>query len=266
MDNKCFINEAFTYAINEYLSSKNLPESEKYNSFFAVVIRSLMTIYDELDILNPFYFNDETLLYTNMTKYGYGNVEIDELFKELQKYYDKENDDGFIFIEKRLVDMFIEKYKSMNLSEDEINKFRILLYSPKAQNPLMVSYNFLMANNPNEIIDYFEKQLEENVKVEPEPIKETLNLEAYEILKYSLEDIKNMSANELDDVNKKVYNYFDINSNAINKKYLLDKAVYDYNHPKSALSTGNGYVDILFILSIIATLVMVIFIITLIIL
>ena len=266
MDSKYFINEAFSFAVNEYLNSKNLPESEQYNSFFVVVIRSLMAIYDELDILNPFYFNDEQLLYTNLTKYGYGNVEIDELFKELQKYYEKENDDGFIFIEKRLVDMFIAKYKNMNLSEEEIDRFRKLLYSPKSPNPLIVSYNFLMSQNANEIIDYFEKMLAQNVKVEPELVKETLNLEAYEILKYSLEDIKNMSANELDDVNKKVYNYFDINANAINKKYLLDKAVYDYNHPKSALSTGNGYVDILFILSIIATLVMVIFIITLIIL
>ena len=266
MDNKYFVNEAFSYAVNEYLNSKNMPESENYNSFFAVVIRSLMAIYDELDILNPYYFNDEELLYTNLTKYGYGNVEIGELFKELQKYYEQENDDGFVFIEKRLVDMFIEKYKNMNLSESQIETFRSLIYGPHAQSPLMVSYNFLMTNNPNEILDYFEKKLAENVKVEPEPIKETLNLEAYEILKYSLEDIKNMSANELDSVNKKIYKYFDINANAINKKYLLDKAVYDYNHPKSALSTGNGYVDILFILSIIATLVMVIFIITLIIL
>lgn len=266
MDSKCFINEAFTFAINEYLNSKNSPESEQYNSFFVVVIRTLMAIYDELDILNPYYFNDESLLYTNLAKYGYGNVEIDELLKEMQKYYEKENDDGFIFIERRLVDMFIAKYKSMKLSEEEIDNFRYYLYSPQAKNPLMVSYNFLMAKDPNEIIDYYEKQLVANVRVEPEPVKETLNLEAYEILKYSLEDIKNMSANELNDVNKKVYSYFDINANAINKKYLLDKAVYDYNHPKAALSTGNGFVDILFILSIIATLAMVILIITMIIL
>ena len=266
MNGKCFINDAFTFAVNKYLNSKEMPESTDYNSFLVVVVRSLMAIYDELDILNPFYFNDENLLYSNLVKYGYGNVEIDELFKEIQKYYEKENDDGFIFIEKRLVDMFIQKYKSMNLSEEEIAKFRDLLYSPQSANPLLVSYNFLMAKDPNDIINYFEKKLEENVRIEPEPVKETLNLEAYEILKYSLEDIKNMSANELEDVNKKVYSYFDINANAINKKYLLDKAVYDYNHPKSALSTGNGYVDILFILSIIATLAMVIFIITLIVL
>ena len=266
MDNKCFINEAFTFAINKYIDSKNFVESEDYNSFFVVVMRTLMAVYDELDILNPFYFNDEKLLIDNITKYGYGSVEVDEFLKALQAYYEKETDDGFVFIQKRLIDMFIEKYKSMKISDDEINNFKNLLYSPKANSPLIVSYNFLMAKNPNEIIQYFEQKLAENEKVEPQKVKETLNLEAYEILRYSLEDIKQMSASELDDVNKKVYNYFDINANAINKKYLLDKAVYDYNHPKSAFSTGNGYVDILFILSIVATLGMIIFVITLLVL
>ena len=66
-----------------------------------------------------------------------------------------------------------------------------------------------------------------------------------------------------DEVNKKVYSYFDINANAINKNYLLDKAVFDHNHPKPALSTGNGYVDILFFLSIVATVGMIILLITL---
>lgn len=266
MDNKVFVNEAFTYAINQYLNSKQMPESEQYNSFFVVVVRTLMAIYDELDLLNPYYFSDEKLLMTNLSKYGYGSVEIEELLKEMQNYYQKESDDGFIFIEKRLVDMFIQKFRSMKISQEEINNFRYMLYTPRAKSPLMVSYNFLMAKNPNEIQNYFETELEKNARIETEKVKETLNLEAYEILKYSLEDIKQMSAEELDDVNKKVYNYFDINANAINKKYLLDKAVYDYNHPRSAFSTGNGYVDILFILSLVATLAMVILIITFIIL
>ena len=112
------------------------------------------------------------------------------------------------------------------------------------------------------IVNYFDNQLSEHQKIEVERVKETLNLEAYEILKYSLDDIENMDADELDKVNKEVYGYFDINENAINKKYLLDKAIFDYNHPKPAFSTGNGFVDILFFLSIVATLAMVIMVVT----
>ena len=122
----------------------------------------------------------------------------------------------------------------------------------------------MMSKDPLLIVNYFDKQLSEHQKKEIAKVKETLNLEAYEILKYSLEDIDAMNAEQLDKVNKEVYGYFDINENAINKKYLLDKAVFDYNHPKPAFSTGNGFVDILFFLSIIATLAMIIIVITII--
>ena len=50
-----------------------------------------------------------------------------------------------------------------------------------------------------------------------ENVAKKLNIDAYEILKYSLEDINKTDADQLDEVNKKVYNYFDINENAINK-------------------------------------------------
>ena len=110
--------------------------------------------------------------------------------------------------------------------------------------------------------NYFEKIVKENVYKKKEREKKKLNIDAYEILKYSLEDINKMDADQLDEVNKKVYNYFDINENAINKDYLLDKAVFDFNNPKPSFSTGNGYVDILLILSIVVTLGLVIFLLT----
>lgn len=266
MDSGIFVNEAFTYALSEYLRNKKNPEGIKYNSFFVVVVRLLTMIYDELDILNPFYLNNENSLDTNLKKYGFATENIIEFKKTLQRFYENEGENNFIKLQKLLVDMFAKKKLSMKLSNEEIAAFRSLLYSPYAQNPLLVSYNFLMAKDPLEVVKYFDKQMAENTKKVIAKPKETLNLEAYEILKYSLEDIKAMNSEELDEVNKKVYNYFDINANAINKNYLLDKAVFDYNHPKSALSTGNGYVDILFFLAIVATVGMIILILTLIVL
>lgn len=263
MNTNIFVNEAFTNGLNDYLNNKNNPESVKFNSFLVVVIRLLTIIYDELDILNPFYLNNERSLDTNMVKYGYSLENVNEFKKTFQKYYENEGDNNFIKIQKMLIDMFACKKVTLNLSEKEIEEFRITIYSPYAQSPLIVSYNFLMAKNPLEIIEYFDKQMAEKEKKVISKPKETLNIEAYEILKYSLEDIKAMNSDELDEVNKEVYNYFDINANAINKKYLLDKAVFDYNHPKTSLSTGNGYVDILFFLAITATIGMIILIISL---
>ena len=257
-----FVNEAFSEAINDYLSSKNKPEGVKYNSFAVVVIRLLMIIYDELDILNPYYLNNEQSLNDNLEKYGYSYTKICEFKKAFQRYFENENSEDFIGIQKMLIDMFAMKTKSMKVDDVVISNFKDLLYTPSSSSMLITSYNYLMASNPNEISEYFDKVISANKYHKPEKPKKTLNIDAYEILKYSLEDIKGMSADELDQVNKKVYNYFDINENAINKDYLLDKAVYDFNNPKPSFSTGNGYVDILLILSIIVTLGLVIFLLT----
>ena len=264
MENSIFVNQAFTLAINKYLDNKDNPNGIEFNSFFVVVIRLLTLIYDELDIINPYNLNKESILDTNLRKYGYGQVDIIKFKNALQEYYEKETEEGFIFIQKAIIDMFIKKNLSIKINDEEVLEFRSLLYSPYGVNPLIVSYNFMMSKDPLLIVNYFDKQLSEHQKKEIAKVKETLNLEAYEILKYSLEDIDAMNAEQLDKVNKEVYGYFDINENAINKKYLLDKAVFDYNHPKPAFSTGNGFVDILFFLSIIATLAMIIIVITII--
>ena len=74
--------------------------------------------------------------------------------------------------------------------------------------------------------------------------------------------INNMDANEIDRVNHQVYDYFKIRENAINKEYLLDKAIEAIEREKNKVTSGNGYVDILLIMSIICTVIMVVGIIT----
>lgn len=262
---KAFINEAYDYAIKMYLREKKNKEGIKYNSFAVVVIRLLNIIYDELDILTPFQLNDESIFYSNLQKYGYSLENIIDFNNTFLSFYQNENKKDFIKIQKMLIDMYAKKKISLNVSEEEINRFKGLLYTPNAKNPLIASYNFLMSDNPNEILDYCNESFDKNNKMKIEKAKETLSYDAYETLKISLSDIEKMSAEELESVNKQVYNHFSINENAINKDYLLDKAINEIKNPKPVYSTGNGYVDILFILAIIATLIMIIFIITLII-
>ena len=59
---KVFINEAFTKAINDYLKSSDNIQGVTYNSFLVVVLRSLVSIYSELDIVNPKVMDDAELL------------------------------------------------------------------------------------------------------------------------------------------------------------------------------------------------------------
>ena len=269
---KVFINEAFTKAINDYLNSVDNPKGIVYNSFLVVVIRLLIIIYSELDIVNPMVINDEELLKNNLAKYGYSKNSLDIFFSDLQVYYDFEKDNEnkiikiknpyFIEVQKELIDMFIAKKMNYNLKEKEVKDFYGLLYTPYSINPLQVSYNFLMADDVLEIDNYFKKQMKENVKVVVPREKHYLNVKAYELLNYSMDQINNMDASEIDRVNHQVYDYFKIRENAINKEYLLDKAIEAIEREKNKVTSGNGYVDILLIMSIICTVIMVVGIIT----
>lgn len=267
-----FINEAFTQAINDYLKSVEQPKGIIYNSFLVIVIRMLIVLYSELDIVNPLVINDEDLLKSNLTKYGFSKYQLDIFFSDLQVYYDieKEQKDKivkkpnpyFISVQKLLIDMLIAKKLNFQLKEKEVQDFYNLLYTPYSPNPLQVSYNFLMAEDVLEIDRYFRQQMKENVKQVKTREKHYLNVKAYELLNYSMNDLYQMDANEVDKINSQVYDYFKIRENAINKEYLLDKAIEAIEKENNKVTSGNGYVDILLVLSIICTIIMVVGILT----
>ena len=264
MDNGSFVNDGFTYALTEYLNNKDNPEGVEFNSFYAVVIRLLTLIYDELDIVNPYYVNSPESLLKNLIKYGYNYGDAKNFFEMINHYFNGENEQDFINIQKTLVDMFIKKNQSVKLTRDDIQNFRIQLYSPYSGNPLRVSYNFMMTKKPYEVLDYFDRTLAQNPYKKPAVARETLNIEAYEVLKYSFDDVKNMDNEKLAKVNKQIYDYFDIDDRAVNKKYLLDQAVFDYNNPKPSFA-GNGFISFIFFVSVLAAVGMIVLVITLII-
>lgn len=274
--NQVFVNEAFTKAIDDYLKNADNVQGIIYNSFLVVVVRMLVCIYSELDIVNPLVIGDEELLYKNLTKFGYSRDSLNIFFSNLQLYYDisqrnqqnsqKEKNPYFEFVQKDLIDMFIIKKVNFYLTEEEVNTFYDLLYTPFSKNPLRVSYNFLMCtiNNTDvmEIDNYFKTQMRDNIKVIKPQEKHYLNVKAYEILNYSMDDLNKMDSNELERVNHQVYDYFKIRENAINKEYLLEKAIEAIEREKNKVTSGNGYVDILLVMSVICTIIMVVGILT----
>ena len=111
-----FINEAFDKAINDYLISKDKEDSILYNSFLVVVIRMLVSIYGELDILNPYQVKNEIALDSNLMKYGSSIEEISNLKRALEGFYliekrnvkslKREVNPYFISVQKYLIDLF----------------------------------------------------------------------------------------------------------------------------------------------------------------
>ena len=263
---KVFINNSFTKAIDDYLKSSDNVQGVMYNSFLVVVIRMLVAIYSELDIINPKIIDDEDLLKENLAKFGYDKSDVLVFLSNIQLFWDFENENDkrkvkkknpyFILIQKELVDLLIKKKLNFYLTEAEVREFYDLLYTPYSKNPLRVSYNFLQASDVMEVDKYFKVQMKNNVKVILPKEKQLLNAKAYEILNYSFDNIKNLESSEVDKINSQVYDYFKIRENAINKEYLLEKAIEAIERENNKVTSGNGYVDILLVLSVICTVLM----------
>lgn len=264
-----FVNYALDKAISNYINYADNKESIAYNSFLCVVARLLVEIYGEMDILGP-YNNDKNIeiFKLNLTKFGYEDSELESFFNNLDNFEitDSRNvtstiklkNKSFINVQKNLIDMFIKKIVNYNVSESEINSFYHLLYTNEASNPLMISYNYLMAENPYEIEEYFKNAIKNNKKKNKKDEKHLLNIKAYEILGFESSDIEKMTGRQIDKLNNKIYDYFKIKKNAINREYLLEKEIEKIEKANSVITSGNGYVDILIILGIVVTSLMII--------
>lgn len=259
-----FINEAFDNSIKNYLKLKKVSNEIDENSFCTMVLKMLASIYGEVDIINPYIIKNERSFKQNITKFGYSSEEYIEFTNDFLEYYNIENENKelnvkkfnpyFVIVQKKLVDMFCKKKTNYKVNKEEEKMFFELLYTSKTDHPLRSSYNYLTARNIKEVENYFYEQIDkEPEKVEPPKKNNVLNIEAYEILNYSLTDIANMDAESVDKINENVYSFFKIDEEAENKSDLLNDAIENYKRYNSRLTSGNGYVDILLVIGVVVT-------------
>lgn len=224
MKDEYFINEAIDEAIKLYVTSSFNQDGLIYNSFLVIVIRTLILIYGEDRILNPYYLKDEQAFYRNLTIYGYNLTDV-YLFRDaLLSFYqeDKENKKAkyqkpitfFQSVIEYLIDMFIMKKKNTNVDYLEEEKFLELIYVNNVD-AYRYSYKYLMdKNNLTEKYYY--------TKLNGFDITKTFNME--------IEDLKIFNNQEKTTMIDEIKNLF-----------------------KTKLTSGNGYVDILLLMSVIAT-------------
>lgn len=262
-----FINEAFDKAVNDYLISRDKTEGVLYNSFLVVVIRLLINIYGELDIINPFRVKNELAFDSNLTKYGASKEDIVNLKKLVYEYYliekrnvqsiRREANPYFIEVQKCLIDLFNIKRLNFGLTESDSHEFFDLLYTPGTSNALRQSYNFLNAENIYEVAEYYKETMKKE-RIKKEEQKNLLGFDVYKLFNLSIADISKMDDSEVDKLNSEIYKSFDISENAINKDYLLQEKIKELKMQNSPITTGNGYVDILLVMSVIVTTIMVV--------
>lgn len=263
---KAFVNEAFEKGISDYLKSKNKPESILFNSFLVVVIRMLVNIYNELDIINPYKSNNEEILDQNLMKFGAKKEVIDNFKRLLDGFYviEKRNCNSlrreeniyFIEVQKKLIDLFNLKRLNHNISDSESKEFFDLLYTPGSSNVLRISYNYLNADNVYEVAEYFKKETEKIVQNNDKKEKNLLSFDLYKLFNVSVTDLSKMNSDEINILNSNIFKSLDISESAINRDYLLKEKIKELTTPKELMTSGNGYVDILLIMSIIVTVVM----------
>ena len=267
MREEYFVNIAFNESIKQYLESCNNKNSLSYNSFLVVVIRLLALIYGKVDILNPYYLKNNVAFMNNLTKFGVSNSEIAMFKDDFLRFYEfeeenrarsiKQKNPYFTNIQKYLVDMFVAKKKSREVSLEEEESFLDLIYSGHTTNPYRLSYAYLNATDIRFIEKYYYSKLNEmDVTMElalDKTISGNLNLEALNLLGVNLTNLKNMSTEEIKEAQSKAYEYFEVDAESINRDKELNKAVDYYKLHGKKITSGNGYVDILLLMSVIVT-------------
>jgi len=267
MKNKEFINKAFDTAIKTYIDNKDKPNSIAYNSFLAVTIRILALIYGKLDIINPYYLDNSVVFFQNLAKYGMDPAEL-AVFKEAfldfynfeienEKRKIKLQNPHFKIVLKYLIDMFVAKKKNGKVSFEEEEKFLELIYTTHTKNPYRISYGYLMLDNTMYTEKYYYSKLNE-VDMTREidldkTIRANLNLEALNMIGVSLSNLENMSAKDIEKAKNEAYNYFEVDATNSNREEELNKKINYYKMYGRKVTSGNGYVDILLLMSVIVT-------------
>ena len=113
-------------------------------------------------------------------------------------------------------------------------------------------------DNIYEVAEYYREVMSKPVERNQKEEKDLLGFDIYKFFNLSISDLSKMNKKEVDDLNKQIYKSLDIKDNTINKEFLLEEKIRELKLQNAKITTGNGYVDILLIMSIIVTVVMVV--------
>ena len=220
-----------------------------------------------------YHIKDENALNLNMMKYGANLDKINNLKKMINAFYNlevkKEKDmtveenEYFIDIQKEIIDLFVLKKMNYDVKEEEQKIFFDLLFTPGSSNVLRQSINYQYAKDIYEIAKYYNDKCNFKVENNNESKKDLLGFNVYKEFNVGIKELSKMNNEQIEQLNKQIYQAFDINENAINKDYLLKEKIQGLYKRRNLLTTGNGYVDILLVMSVIVTTIMTIIVISL---
>ena len=84
-------------------------------------------------------------------------------------------------------------------------------------------------------------------------IRTKLNLEALNVVGVNLTNLENMSPKDIEKAKNEAYNYFEVDPNSATSEDELNEKLNYYKMYGKKVTSGNGYVDILLLMSVIVT-------------
>lgn len=262
MGNEEFISKEFTLAIESFLATKEQKLSSSL-SFPIIIIRTLVNIYGELEIINPYLNKNENSFDENIMKYGFSKEKLNDFKNCFVSFCRTEKERPNIFlikVEQYLIEMFFLKKKKIGLLDGELEEFK--KYICLSNNTYLTDYtNYYLEDRT--ILDYYlaRQDYASDHTFDLTPIKKTtLFIDAYLLVGYTVDEVSKMTSEELEEANHKVYAFFKIKEDDENKRDLLIDAVNYYKKYGNRLTSGNGYVDLLLLVSVVATIVLTLFI------
>lgn len=115
MNENVLVNKSFDAALKKYIALEKNNLLNQCNDTMITIIRSLIIIYGDLDIINPHITKDTKALIENLAKYGYAKSEVIAFLNCLNNV---ENYD-FVEISKQIIDMYYLKSKIINVIDTE---------------------------------------------------------------------------------------------------------------------------------------------------
>lgn len=255
---KFFINPAIEYGIASYKKEKN---GEKYNrahTFELYVIKALVAIYGEKTILLPYKIDNPKAFECNLLMYDLREVDMKRFIKYMNDYHEfiktfksNEKASGLITeIEKLLLEMIIKRSKRKPFTEEEIKAFDNIF------NPIegdLKRIKNLIGTRDGLINKVWQQNKYEltNTQMKLMAINPKLLLPGeYAKFGYDLKYVATLSEDEIDAINKRIIEEM-IRQEATSIIPITKKS------RRIIFSSGNGFVDKLLLLSIMATEIMI---------
>lgn len=253
-EDKIFINPAIENGIQSYMLYKDEKTYPAIYTFEMNVIKVLTIIYGEKSVLLPYKIDNEKAFECNLLTYDLKENDMKNFIKYMNDYYEfmknykseKKATGLTTEIEKILLEMIIKRSKRKEFTQTELKEFD-QVFNPIEGN--LKKIKSLVSMNNGLIVRAWETNKLELSNTQLRMIAVNPNLldsNLYTKYGYNIKTIASLSEDEIEKVN----HIITIEENRIN---LEQKKPTVFKRGKIILTTGNGFVDKLLLLSIIAT-------------